>query len=312
VATVSRCFVPFKVKKARVTLVDSCGAPVVSGCSSISTDGIITVEQTATYEDREEFFIKNGNGTFCVQETNPPILKWIQLTLTFCNVDPELVTFLTGQSLVLDDADTPVAIGNDWSTNDAATVNFGFETWTGVANQENCTTPLFGYGVWPWMVEGTMSDVTYNNGTANFVVTARTKVGNNWGQGPYVVQQSAATATLGNPLLLTPALPSTAHRRMITTLEPPPISGCGCIAIPNPVLAFADTGVLTGTVTIPTTPFTATVLPGTIDWGDGTTTTVTTGPTTSHIYAMAGTYTTVYRSKAFSTTSWTSAATPVA
>jgi hypothetical protein len=126
------------------------------------------------------------------------------------------------------------------------------------------------------------------------------------------VQQSAATATLGNPLLLTPALPSTAHRRMITTLEPPPISGCGCIAIPNPVLAFADTGVLTGTVTIPTTPFTATVLPGTIDWGDGTTTTVTTGPTTSHIYAMAGTYTTVYRSKAFSTTSWTSAATPVA
>jgi hypothetical protein len=312
VATVSRCFVPFKVPKVRVTLVDSCGTPVVSSCSTIATDGIITVEQTGTYEDREEFFVKNANGVFCVQETNPPILKWIQLTLTFCNVDPELVTFLTGQALVLDDADTPVAIGNDWAGNDASTVNFAFETWTGIANQENCATPLYGYALWPWMVEGTMGDVTYNNGNANFQVVARTKVGNNWGQGPYTVQQSAATATLHNPIPLTPAIASTAHRRMITTNEPPPLGGCGCIALPNPALVFSDTGVLTGTVTIPTTPYTTSVLPGTIDWGDSTTTTVTTGPTADHVYAMAGTYTVTFRSKAFSTAPWTSAATPIA
>lgn len=311
-ATFTRCFTPFKVPMTRHTLLDSCGTVVQSECSTVATSGIITVEQTGTYEDREEFFVKNADGTFCVQETNAPILKWIQLTLTYCNVDPELVSFLTGQALVLSDADEPVAIGNDWSTNDAATVNFAFEAWTRVANQEDCDVPLYGYGIWPWMVEGTMGDVTYQNGAANFQVVARTKIGNNWGTGPYSVYQSEATATLGNPGPLLTALPSSLHRRFFTTFEPPPIGGCGCTALPLPVLAFADTGTLIGTVTIPTTPYADAVLPGTIDWGDSTTTTVTAGTTIPHTYAMAGTYTATFRSKAFSAAPWVSAAVPIA
>lgn len=311
-ATFTRCYTPFKVPMTRHTLLDSCGSVVESDCSTIATSGIITVEQAGTYEDREEFFVKNGDGVFCVQETNAPILKWIQLTLTYCNVDPELVNFLTGQTVVLSDADEPVAIGNVWRTNDAATVNFAFEAWNRVANQEDCDVPLYVYGLWPWMVEGTMGDVTYSNGAANFQVIARTKVGSNWGTGPYSVYQSEATATLGNPGPLPLAVTSADHRMSFTTFEPPPVGGCGCTALPLEAMVLADSGTLIGTATIPTGPYTESILPGVIDWGDSTSTLVTAGPTVPHTYAMAGTYTATYRSKAFSAAPWVSAATPIA
>lgn len=317
---VVRCFTPFKVKKVRFTLLDSCGTPVTGSCSTIATDGIITIEQAATYEDREEFFVKNANGTFCVQETNPPILKWIQNTITLCNVDPEVVAFTLGSTVILDDDDTPgpAAVGNAWKTNDASLVNFAFEAWTGATSVSDgsCATPLYGYMLWPWMVEGTMGDITYENGAANLQIIARTKVGSNWGTGPYSVLRSQATATLNNPTALLTPIASDEHRRSLSTFEPPPIASCGCIALPNPAMSMIDSGTHIGTLTLPTTPYPlASILPLTIDWGDTTTTTLpvgTAGPTTPHTYAMAGTYTVTARSQAVSSATWSTPATPIA
>lgn len=310
----TRCYVPFKVPKVRLTLLDSCGTPVTGAGSVIASDGVITVEQTATLEDREEFYVKNADGLFCVQETNPPITKWIQLTVTMCNVDPMMVNFVTGETIITDDATSPTSIGNDWRSNDSSLVNFGFEAWTRVTGTTTCTTPLFGYALYPWMVEGTMGDVTYQNGAATFQWIARTKLGGNWGAGPYAVQQSAASATLGNPTPLTPAITSDVHRRMITTFEPPPIATCGAIALTNPALVMVQGTSLQGSVTLPTTPYTGVaVTPGTIDWGDSSTTSIAAGATSpqTHTYAMAGTYTATYRSKAFSAAPWISAAVPI-
>lgn len=307
----TRCFTPFKVLAVRATLLDSCGQPEDSTCSSISSEGIITIEQTANYEDRVEFFVKNGAGRFCVQRTDPQILKWIDVTYTFCDVDPELVNFMTGQTVILSDADTPGAIGNSWRTNDASLVNFALEGWTGVAAQPDCELgELFGYVIFPWNVEGTMSDVTYENGAANFVVTARTQVGSAWGTGPYSVYSSEATATLGDPLPLLTAIEADEHRRMFTTYMGPPEGLCGCIDV-TPSLTFADSGTLMGTVTIPTTPF-ATVLPATVDWGDMSTTVVTVGPTAVHTYGAPGTYTVTLKPNDFSAPVFTSAPTPIA
>lgn len=308
----TRCFTPFKVPAVRVTELDSCGAPLVSACSSVATDGIITIEQTAEYEDRVEFFVKNADGKFCVQRTDPPLLKWLNMTYTFCNVDPELVTLMTKQSLIMSDADVPGAIGNAWETDDASLVNFALEAWTRVGAQPDCEDgELFGYALFPWHVEGTMGDVTYENGAANFVVTARTNVGSAWGVGPYSVYSSEAAATLGDPKPLLTAVTATEHRRMFTTFMAPPQSLCGCNGLTF-VLAFADTGVLTGTITLPTTPYT-TVLPAEVDWGDATPTeTVTTGPTASHVYAMAGTYTVTLKPREFSSGYFVSAATAIA
>lgn len=285
----SYCFKPIRVPKVRATLLDICGAPATGDdgtCASVTTKGIITIEQTAELADMDDFYEKNADGEFCVQATTPEILKWYNLTLTFCLVDPELVYLLTKQALVLSNAPTPVAIGNDSAEGDIANVNFAFEAWTRLANQSDCGSGVkYGYVLWPWVVQGKMGDVTFQNGTANFVVTARTSRDSLWGVGPYTVMKSEATATLDNPMPLYTAIGSATHRRMIVTGLTPPVDSCGCTAIPLSLTAPVIAG-LGVTFTLPT----ATV-PAYIEWGDGDTTSNAAGPTAQHTYSGAGTYT---------------------
>jgi hypothetical protein len=228
----SICYTPFKVPRVRATKVDiNCGIPV-TGCSTVVTDGIISIEMTKEYEDREEFFVKNGDGTFCVRETNPPILKWINLVLTFCNVDPELVNIMTSEPLVLDDAPSPRATGYSTQEGSAAQASFALEGWTRLASVSNgpaCTGGVeYGYTLFPWVVEGTVGDITYENGAANFIVNARTRGGSGWGLGPYMVDLSDATATLNNQIPLLTPITSIQHNRMFLTRLAPPASACGC------------------------------------------------------------------------------------
>jgi len=282
------CATPFKVPRIRATLLDECGEPIEGDCSTVVSDGIITVEIAREYEDREDFFKKNGDGIFCVKETDPPILKWINLTMTFCNVDPELVNILAGESVTTDNAATPNVIGFRNSEGSSANVNAAVEVWTRTTGNpcvEGAPAPRFGYLLFPWFVEGTIGDLTLENGAADFVLQGRTKSGGTWGVGPYTVQHSQAAATLGDPIPLLSPVGSTDHELWLWSTLAPPLAACGCIELPLPLVA-ADTGVLTATVTIPTG-----TLPAIVDWGDATPTeTVLTGPTVSHVYGAPGTY----------------------
>ena len=228
----SVCYTPWKVPRVRVTQLDSCGAPV-TGCSTVVSDGIISVAMTKEYEDREEFFVKNGDGSFCVKETNPPILKWINLELTFCNVDPEMIGIMSAEPLVYDNFATPRAIG--WSTAEGSSFNsnFAFETWTRLSGLSTpCTGGAeYGYVLFPWVIEGTIGDLTFENGAANFVLSARTSSGGSWGTGPYFVDLSDAAGTLDAPIPLLTPITSTQHHRMFITRLAPPTASCGCTTL---------------------------------------------------------------------------------
>ena len=106
------CFTPFKIPRVRVTKLNSCGQVVTGSCSQVVSDGIISIAMTKTYEDRQEFFVKNGDGKFCVRETTPPILKWIELVVTLCNVDPDLVNNMAAEPLYSDDSAAATKIGD--------------------------------------------------------------------------------------------------------------------------------------------------------------------------------------------------------
>ncbi len=227
------CFTPFKIPRVRVTKLNSCGQIVTGSCSQVVTDGIISVEMTKNYEDREEFFIKNGDGVFCVRETTPPVLKWIDLVMTFCNVDPDIVNLMAAEPLYSDDSAAANKIG--WSTTEgsAANVNFAFEGWTRLTGTGvSCTGGTeFGYVLFPWVVEGTISDMTLENNVANFVINARTHNRSLWGVGPYNVDLSDNAGTLNTPIpMLTPIL-STQHHRMFITRLAPPAAACGCASV---------------------------------------------------------------------------------
>jgi hypothetical protein len=188
---------------------------------------------TKEYEDREEFFVKNGDGVFCVKETNPPILKWINLVLTFCNVDPELVNILSGEPIYYDDASSPNAIGYSTQEGSVTAVNFAFEGWTRISG---LTTPCtggaeYGYVIFPWVVEGTIGDMTFENGAASFVLNARTRSGSNWGTGPYFVDYSDNPAGSTTEIALLTPIGSTQHHRMFITRLAPPDASCGCTAL---------------------------------------------------------------------------------
>lgn len=228
------CYTPFKLPRVRATLLTSCGVPVTSSCSKVVTDGIISVEITKEYEDRQEFFVKNGDGVFCVKETNPPVLKWLNLVLTFCNVDPELVNIITANPLVADNADAPRNTGYSEEEGSAANVNFALEGWTRLSGTGvPCTGGTeFGYVLFPWVVEGTVGDITYQNDTVSFVVNARTRSNSPWGTGPYTVDLSDATATLNTPIRLVTPIGALQHMRMFTTRLAPPTSACGCTSLP--------------------------------------------------------------------------------
>lgn len=280
------CATPFKVPRLRATLLDECGVPVEGDCSTVVTDGTITVEIAREYEDREDFFKKNGDGVFCVKQTDPPILKWINLTMTFCNVDPNLVNLIAGEEVLEDDAEIPNVIGFRNSEGASALVNVAIEVWTRVAGGacgEGDTR--FGYLLFPWVIEGTISDLTLENGAADFVLTARTRSGSPWGVGPYTVQESAAAATLGDPLPFYQIVGDLDHEEWIWTTLEPPVAACGCIALPLALVA-ADTGVLTVTVTMPT----GVDFPVFVDWGDASALEEFTAGPVTHVYGIAGSY----------------------
>lgn len=320
----NQTMIRYKLVTVRATLLNRCGVPVDGACSTLVDRCIISLAETPEYKDREEWFFENGDGDFCATVTTPPKKKWANVVLTFNDANPLMANFLTGSTVLLDDDDslTPNSIGygDDYGSSDLA--NVGIEIWTRVAAECNDLNACpddgsedFGYVLYPWVTQGTIGDVTYENGLANFVVNAIAVRNSPWGTGPYNVVKSEATATLGMPRVLFSAFPATRFSQvMLTKLAPPAAAiGCDCQDL-TPALTFADTGtgLHHGTVTLPTRNGTA-LVPGYIHWGDATPDTlVTAGPTVMHNYAAPGSYAPTYKLSAESGPTYTAVSTPIA
>ena len=287
----SQCSTSYNIPIARFTLLDSCGQPVTGDCTQVVTNGIISVEEAKEYEDRTDLFKKNGDGVFCFKKTIPPILKWINLTFTLCSVDPELVELVSANPVYLDDAPTPNAIGYSQEENAAYDSNFAFEAWTRLGNTSSspCVSGGdWGYRLYPWVVEGTVGDATYQNEAVDFVMTGRTQSGSPWGVGPYYVEISKATATEGNPRPMLTPIGSATHQRPFITQMPPPEAACGCQPLVGE-LTVTGTGGLGVEATTPADLVGQQVY---VDWGDGSfDRTPAAGASFSHTYAGSDTYT---------------------
>lgn len=319
--SVNQTFIPYKLVGVRVTRLNRCGARIDDGCSVFTDNCIVSVEETGEYKDREEWFFENGDGNFCSAITTAPLLKWLNLTLTFNDVNPGMIPFLTGDTVILNDAVPPQKVGYGRDYGAASLSNFALEGWTRIAS--SCDVPdacpddgseLFGYTLYAWVKEGTMGDVTYENGLANFVVNAIAVRNSPWGTGPFNVVTSAAAATLGNPMPLLTPYATTRFKEVILTTLPPPFFQCDCFDLTPTLLTFTDTGtgLHHGTLTLPVRGGSP-IVPGYVSWGDASPPElVTTGPTVQHNYAAGGTYTATYRPSGESSVSYVTAPTLIA
>jgi hypothetical protein len=211
----------------RATLVDACGEVVPGECAYVTSRCFASVSMSDNTEAGEEFKVKAADGLYCTNQRSRPLLNWIELTITLLQVDPELVSLVTGSPVVYDG--NGVAVGFQTTTEHFATASFALEVWTGIGKDPYGTpcsgeSELFGYLLLPWIVEGSTGEVTVENGAASLTINAITSNGNQWGTGPYDVVKTSLGAA--SPLL--EPLETNVHRHMQWTEVPPPAAVAGC------------------------------------------------------------------------------------
>lgn len=295
---VAVCHSVVRAPAVRVTRLDACGVPVEGACSTATSESFVDITLTKVLQERQDALQLNANGDICVDKPKPPILRWYEVNLQFCNVDPELLNILTDDPIVLNDATIPEAVGFRTRRGSIATNNFALEFWVGTEDEEcDDGETVYGYGLLPWMYQGYITDLTFGNQVTTFTVNAITKFGTPWGVGPYnvLINQTGANAGLPGPLL-TPMTGEDVKHFQWTTL-PPPDGQCGCVALPaeleaTPLVGAAPQNV---TVTFPLGIDGEPLLPAVIDWDDATpNTVVTSGTSAMHNYTLAGTYDITY------------------
>lgn len=293
-ATKCRSYV--RGRAMRVTKLDGCGRVVYSDCSTVTSDGFVSVAYTANTDDGEEINVQNAAGERCIYDPAIPTFLGYTIEVTFCNVDPDLFAMMTGQRTITDAFGDVVGFAMDSSVK-ASDVAFALEVWAGSQGNGACVdgaTGNYGYILLPFLQGGIVGDFTIENAEVTFTVSgAATKDGNSWGVGPYdvVVGADSTPAPLPDPLT------TTDHLYVIETGIAPPEAMCGCRPLLDP--AGADLLSVTATPTLLSVDFDpnpAGADPWWIDFGDGTWDYSADGTTITHEYDEAGTYTfTAYR-----------------
>lgn len=223
-----------KGRVARITRLDSCGAPVFGECSTIVTKGFITVTIAEEKEAGDEYKQKNAWGELWINDKDPDLTKWANTTIQFCEVDPDVLDIIGGATPVVDGSgDT---IGATFGPN-APTGAFAIEVWTKKAGSDNCTDGVteWGYFVVPFVKNGKLEgDVKIENAPLNVTFKGQGfGAPADWGVGPY-----------GDyPMKTVAGFPSGDFWGMvITDVAPPdPTDGCAELVVP-PSKAAVEAG----------------------------------------------------------------------
>jgi len=281
---------------ARATRVDACGRVVYGEASQAVSKGLITVAWTMNSTESPAIEQENFNGDPCILEPAKTRFTSFSLVMTFCEVDPEFFSLVTGQRVILDAFGNAVgfAISTDVDLGDRG---FALEVWTGAPRDTAaCADPNaqgnFGYFLAPFLKGGVLGDYTIENGAITFTITgAVTQDGNAWGVGPYNVTLDASGDL--SPLL-TP-LEANDHKQLIwvSVAPPEPFYGTRPVLDPDSTALTAVAAAEGASPTEAVFTFTGgTGEPVWIDFGDGEWDYVPLASAgATHIYAKNGTYT---------------------
>lgn len=216
----------------RLTRLDECGAPVEGASSVVTTKGFVSVTATPVYTDQEDITQTDANGDSCIDDLSDVNLRWLELNVLFCNIDPNAVNIITGDPLVVDDAATPNTVGWRWDASVSGSANFAMEVWSGIPGQacDPAGFPQFGYWLYPFVVQAQIQEYVVENGALTLGFTARTSAGSQWGVGPYDVRRDATVPATLEPLLT--AIGSQQHGHFEVTSAPLPTPACGATVLP--------------------------------------------------------------------------------
>lgn len=214
-----------KGRRMRLTALDECGAPDTSNpCGVIVTGGFISVTWSDEVETGDEYTQKNAWGDFCIAEKDSDRVKWTNVSISLCEVDPEILVMLGG---AIPNYATDGTMLGAFFTRDPNPLSYALEVWTKKAGTDACASgggdPEWGYFA-GYNIRNGMLDGDLTIESAPLAVNLKGELyGANaaWGVGPYP----------DNPLGNVTGVPEGALRYIgVTTVQPPPETD-GCTAI---------------------------------------------------------------------------------
>jgi hypothetical protein len=186
----------------------------------VTTDGFISIAPAPQYLDGEEHQQRKANGALCVYQKDPSELTRVELTNTFCVLDPDAIVVITGERLLTTSVTgTGVAFGEG-----QLTARHSLEVWQPLAGSAACDAAgnqRFVY--WAFMNVGNskVNDFTFENGPFNFTTVAETKAA-----GPLWLSRSGAATWLGSNTVATDE-----HFLFNITTAAPPTASCGAVLL---------------------------------------------------------------------------------
>lgn len=206
VATVSTCVTPIKGTHYRIVKLDVCGNPVTgTGSMQIVSKGFVQVQMEPQYEDGEEFFERTADGTPCVNQKDDPVLKRMQLTIDFCEINSTGTAYLSSaRELTVNAAGVT---GSGFAVAEGQPTNrYSLEVWQKVAGSSACDATgaqRYIYNAWPNCGASKFGTYTVENARSTLQVMSETQAGSTsatigWLRGPDGVNSWLPTGdTLG-------------------------------------------------------------------------------------------------------------------
>lgn len=212
----------------RLTRLDLCGETAPGATGTLVSSGHINIDAAFNYLDPEEITRLNANGDLCIDDRGNPQLRWIDLTIVMCQVDPFVPNIVAGDPLVVDDAVSPNTVGFRVNCETTSTARFALEVWTNISGQPCSAAGLkeYGYFLFPFVGQARYGDFSVANAAINLTMTARTFPDSLWGTGPaaYTIRRDAVSET---PEVLLTAIDDCDHMHYEVTTVPPPEAVCG-------------------------------------------------------------------------------------
>lgn len=192
VATVSSCATPIKGTHYRIVKLDTCGNPVTgTGSMVVVSKGFVKVSMEPQYEDGEEFFERTADGTVCVNQKDDPVLKRMQLTIDFCEINSTGTAYITSaRELTVGAAGVTgmgFAVAEGQPTN-----RYSLEVWQRVAGSGACDASgaqRYIYNAWPNVGSTKFGGYDIENGRTTLQIMSETRAGSTtatvgWLNGP--------------------------------------------------------------------------------------------------------------------------------
>jgi hypothetical protein len=219
----SICVAPIKGRVVRLVKLDTCGNPVTgAGSAVVVSKGFVRVQSAPQYEEGEEFIQKLADGSLCVNEKDPSQLKRVQLTIDWCQIDPDAVAIITGERLLMNGT---TGVGAAFGEG-LIEARYSLELWQNVSGAGACTpsgVANYVYWAFPNVGNSQIGDYTVENGTSTFQTVSDTKgAGYLWGNGP---------GTAGPWLPGTETLQTDEHFAYSITQVAPPTPSCGAVLL---------------------------------------------------------------------------------